>query len=137
MPLLGVLASLHGNVSPRLLHLVDLLMHVLARYADDCRMYKMLTFISSTVAEPGPDQAAAAIFTTLEHVLAHTSSLLLSVLCICLPAGWSVQLSASASDCTVKYYAACLLRCVHVQLPRRGGAWIVCRQKRHRAAVGL
>jgi hypothetical protein len=31
MPLLGVLASLHGNVSPRLVPFVDLLMHVLAR----------------------------------------------------------------------------------------------------------
>jgi hypothetical protein len=31
--LLGVLAALHGNVSPRLVPLVDLLMHVLARCA--------------------------------------------------------------------------------------------------------
>jgi hypothetical protein len=34
MPLLGVLASLHGNVSPRLVPFVDLLMHVLARSVD-------------------------------------------------------------------------------------------------------
>lgn len=34
MPLLGVLAALHGNVSPRLVPFVDLLMHVLARWAD-------------------------------------------------------------------------------------------------------
>jgi hypothetical protein len=32
LPLLGVLAALHGNVSPRLVPFVDLLMHVLARW---------------------------------------------------------------------------------------------------------
>ncbi|KAF6251207.1 CD36 family-domain-containing protein [Scenedesmus sp. NREL 46B-D3] len=35
MPLLGVLAALHGNVSPRLVPFVDLLLHVLASYQEE------------------------------------------------------------------------------------------------------